>query len=78
MNTEYKSFDEKLKRLGEITAKLEQGKASLDESMALYEEGRRLADECAKLLNEAELKVTLLKQGPDGTCAEVPFLTEGE
>ena len=51
-------------------AALEGGEVSLEESIKLFEEGTRLTARCTKLLDEAELKVTKLLQGPDGTPVE--------
>ncbi len=59
------SFEEALKRLQEISEKLEGQEISLDESIKLYEEGIELAKKCYKLLSEAELKVTELKKNLD-------------
>lgn len=54
-----------LARLQEITALLEKGEASLDDSLKLYEEGVGLTQTCKKMLDEAELKITLLSGQPD-------------
>ena len=57
-------------RLDEIVEKLETGEVGLEEAVALFEEGTRLAAGCTKLLDEAELKVTRLTEGPDGAPVE--------
>ena len=44
-NTE-KNFEEKLKRLEEISNILESEEVSMDESLALFEEGVSLSKEC--------------------------------
>jgi exodeoxyribonuclease VII small subunit len=41
---------------------IEEGNVSLEESIRLYEKGSLLVKRCEKLLEEAELKVTLLSQ----------------
>lgn len=65
------TFEESLKRLEEITKKLEMGNISLDESVALFEEGSRLKKHCETLLKEAQLKVEKIIENPDGTVKMV-------
>lgn len=60
------SFEEKLKKLEEITEKLESSEISLDELLKLYEEGIKLNIELKKILDEAELKINELKKEIDG------------
>ena len=55
------SFEEAFARLGETVDALESGGLSLDAATRLYEEGMRFVQQCNQLLNEAELKVTQLK-----------------
>ncbi len=52
------NFDESIKRLKEICAKLSDDKTSLEETVALYKEGVTLSEECLKRINDirAELK----------------------
>ena len=64
------TFEASMKRLDEIVELLENGDVSLEESIKLFEEGTRLSAQCGKLLDEAELKVTKLLQGPDGAPVE--------
>ncbi|MGI5895776.1 MAG: exodeoxyribonuclease VII small subunit [Oscillospiraceae bacterium] len=54
------SIEAALERLQKITELLEQGELSLDESLKLYEEGVGLTKTCKKMLDEAELKITVL------------------
>lgn len=69
-------FEQSMKRLEEIVELLERGEAGLEESLALFEEGSGLMRRCAKLLDEAEQKVTMLKVGANGEPEEVPFTGE--
>ena len=55
-------FEQIYARLEERVHKLELGGLSLDESIALYEEGMTLARRCQDRLDEAELKITKLKE----------------
>jgi len=57
----YNSFDSKLKRLEEISVQLENEEVTLEESLQLFEEGVLLSKECQEALNQAELKITELK-----------------
>ena len=55
------TFEKAFKELEESVAKLESGKLPLEESLALYERGQALAAYCAKLLDDAELKIEKLE-----------------
>ncbi|MEJ5261699.1 MAG: exodeoxyribonuclease VII small subunit [Ignavibacterium sp.] len=57
-----KSFEEKLKRLEQISEMLESGDVQLEESISLFEEGIKLSKECLSILENAELKITKLKK----------------
>jgi len=51
------SFEEALKKLEDIVAKLESDEITLDESIQLYEEGIKLSRYCTKRLEEAEQRI---------------------
>lgn len=51
------AFEEGMKRLGEIVARLEEGDLPLAESVALYEEGVKLSAGCKQELDRAKLKL---------------------
>lgn len=57
-----KSFEENLKRLEEISAKLESDDIGLGESIELYEEGINLSKLCYETLQNAEVKVKELQK----------------
>ena len=67
------SFEQALKRLEEIVNSLDSGSAELDKSLELFEEGVKLVKICQKSLDEAEKKLTLIKEEKEGTFSEVPF-----
>ncbi|MAJ44004.1 MAG: exodeoxyribonuclease VII small subunit [Candidatus Marinimicrobia bacterium] len=46
-----------MKRLKEISDKIENDKINIDESIDLFEEGMRLTKDCREILENAELKV---------------------
>ena len=70
------SFEAAMKRLEEVVLMLEAGSVSLDESLAAYEEGMALVRLCHDKLNDAEARITLVREGEGGVVA-IPF-TEGE
>jgi exodeoxyribonuclease VII small subunit len=51
------SYEEAVSELEEIIARLEAAQSSLEESMALFERGQALAKHCARLLEQAELRI---------------------
>ena len=59
--SEYREYDEGLKRLSEIVEKLEDRELSLEENIKLYEEGMKLHKRLSSILKEQEGKMTLIK-----------------
>jgi exodeoxyribonuclease VII small subunit len=57
------TFEQAFAELEESVRTLERGDLPLEESLALYERGQELSAYCAKLLDEAELKVQLVEAG---------------
>ncbi len=57
---EHLSYEEALKQLQTIVETLEQGDQPLEEALRLFERGQALLAHCARLLNQARLKVRLL------------------
>ncbi len=55
-------FEQLYGRLEASVSKLEDGGLSLDEAIALYAEGMTLARECQQRLDEAEQKITKLRE----------------
>lgn len=73
-NVEALSFEDALKRLEAIVARLESGDASLDESITLYAEGDRLRAQCEARLSAAQARIEKITLGPDGRPSGVqPF-----
>ena len=65
-NLEEYSFEQLIEKLEEIAEKLEKGNLSLDDSVNLFENGTKVSKQCAKRLEEAEKKITiLLSQGDE-------------
>ncbi|MFN3612999.1 MAG: exodeoxyribonuclease VII small subunit [Rubrimonas sp.] len=69
------SFEEAMKALEAIVARLEAGDAPLEDSIALYERGAALKAHCEKKLRDAEMRVEKITQGAAGP-ETVPFPTE--
>lgn len=64
------SFEDAIKELESVVAKLERGDVALDDSIALYERGAALKKRCETKLAEAEekvAKITLVDGQPVGT-----------
>ncbi len=70
------NFEQSMARLEEIVKRMERGDVALEEALGLFEEGTALVNSCAKLLDEAELKVIQLSKGPDGAPVEREFTDE--
>jgi exodeoxyribonuclease VII small subunit len=60
------SFEDKMKRLTEITGLLEHEQLSLEEAAELYGEGMQLSAECHKILQEAVLSVQEMQVPSEG------------
>ena len=67
------SFEESLKQLEAIIAKLEKGDLPLEESVRLFEEGVRLSNACKTEIESAEGKVQILLKQKDGSMQAAPF-----
>jgi exodeoxyribonuclease VII small subunit len=58
------SFEEALKKLETIVESMEAQDLPLEMLLARYEEGMRLSQLCQAKLNEADIKIQQLEQGP--------------
>ena len=56
------SFEQLFTELETKVARLEQGGLSLDDSLSAYEEAVALAQRCQTLLDQAELRITKLRE----------------
>jgi exodeoxyribonuclease VII small subunit len=66
------SFEEAMRELEQVVDRLESGRTPLEQSIALYERGAKLKTHCEKKLAEAELKVSQIAEGPDGSVTAKP------
>ena len=69
-------FEAAIKRIDEISAKLEDASLKLDDSLALYEEGVALVALCRAKLEAAEQKISCLYPDENGELKEKPFSAE--
>ena len=68
------SFEDALKELESIVARLETGDTALDESIALYTRGEALRGQCEKRLKDAQARIEKITLGPGDTPAgTAPF-----
>lgn len=63
------SFEDALRKLEEIVARLESGDAALDEAITLYTQGDALRAQCEKRLKDAQARIEKITLGSDGTPA---------
>jgi exodeoxyribonuclease VII small subunit len=63
-STSEPTYEKAFAELQGVVTKLESGKTSLEETLILYERGQNLAKLCAKLLDEAELRIRDLGKTP--------------
>ncbi len=67
------NFEDELKKLEEISTKLERGNISLEEAITDFEEGIKLAKNCNLKLEEAEQRINILIQDENGKMKEEKF-----
>lgn len=67
------NFEEALKRLEGLVAKLEAGDLSLEQALEVFEEGVRLSRHCSRRLNEAQKRINILLRNQEGQLEERPF-----
>lgn len=60
------TFEDALKQLETIVARLESGEASLDKSIGLYTRGDALRAQCEARLKDAQARIEKISLGPDG------------
>ena len=70
------SFEEAVKRLEQIVARMEAGAEGRDAMVKDFEEGRALVDFCGRKLTAIERKVEILTRRGDGPPAAEPFPEE--
>ncbi|MFL2664713.1 MAG: exodeoxyribonuclease VII small subunit [Dehalococcoidia bacterium] len=61
-NKNESSFEAKIEKIEEIIDSLQSSKVGIDDSLILLEEAQNLAIECNKILSNAELKFSELRE----------------
>lgn len=64
------NYEDAMKELEQIVAKLERGESDLDESMKLFERGIALANYCDRKLTQMEEKIKVLSVDAQGEAVE--------
>ena len=77
MNENNMTFEASMQRLEQIVRAMERGDVALEESLKLFQEGTELVRTCAKLLDEAELKVQKVMAGVNGEVSLEAFADDG-
>lgn len=70
------NFEEKLKRLEELSASIKKSDISLEDALKDFEEGIKLAKSMEKSLDEMESKIQILMNNPD--ISEVEKSADGK
>ncbi|MGM0574243.1 MAG: exodeoxyribonuclease VII small subunit [Myxococcota bacterium] len=66
-------FEDTMRRLETVVARLEQGDQSLEEALQDFEQGMSLARAASEVLDAAEARVDELLEERDGSTREVPL-----
>jgi len=72
-DAETPNFEDSFLRLSEMAEQLEAGGLTLAEATSRFEEGMKLVQFCNELLNNAELKITELKETYQAADAKTGF-----
>ncbi|MDQ0188367.1 exodeoxyribonuclease VII small subunit [Alicyclobacillus cycloheptanicus] len=64
------TFETAMKKLEETVRRLESGDLTLTESIERYKESMQLVQFCRQQLDQAELEISKLVEGPDGIALE--------
>ena len=65
-DVEKRSFEDSMKALEELVAKLEGGELDLDQSLEVYERAIALRDRCRKILDASDRKVQTIMATVNG------------
>lgn len=63
------TFEDALKQLEEIVARLERGQVELEESISIYERGAALKAHCETKLKDAQARIDKIVVGEGGSLA---------
>ncbi len=74
---EEKTFEERLGSVRGMIDAIEGGKLPLEDAVKQYEDGIRVLDRLEAELNEMKRKITVIREGADGSLTEEPFNPDG-
>ncbi len=77
MNKKELTFEERLDRVKGMIDAIEGGKLPLEEAVNQYEDGMKILEKLDKELNEMKRKITVIREGADGTQTEEPLNPDG-
>ncbi|MFN0129597.1 MAG: exodeoxyribonuclease VII small subunit [Verrucomicrobiales bacterium] len=66
-------FEQAIERIEELVARMEGERLPLDDLIKAYDEGIRLLEVCRQRLDDAQRRIDLISQRPDGTVSLTPF-----
>jgi exodeoxyribonuclease VII small subunit len=64
-DTQKITYEEKIKRIGDIVEMLEHNEVPLEQNIELVKEGAKLTKECKNYLDEAELTINKIIEGKE-------------
>ena len=70
------TYEESVKRIEEIVAKMESGKMPLDELIKYFQEGMKLLGECKDMLDKYEKAIKIATGEVNGELVEEDFIAE--
>ncbi|MCX7003601.1 MAG: exodeoxyribonuclease VII small subunit [bacterium] len=73
MSKKKPAFEQSLRELEEVVAKMEHGELPLDECVQYYERGVKLAAACAHELDAARQRIEQLQKNEQGELVATPF-----
>jgi len=76
MSKKKPAFEQSLRELEEVVAKMEHGELPLDECVQYYERGVKLAAACAHELDAARQRIEQLQKNEQGELVATPFMPD--
>ncbi len=73
MSTGEKTFEERLTQVKGLIDAIEGGKLPLEDAVRQYETGVQVLDQLEKELNDMKRRITVIREGADGSLQEEPM-----
>ncbi len=71
------TFEDRLGRVRGMIDEIEGGKLPLEAAVTRYEDGMKVLSALEAELNEMKRKITVIREGADGSLTEEPFNPDG-